>query len=247
MLGYLWRSIREQPLAGLVVISAVGFAALLSSPVGTLLPDVCGSLVGIRMSDIPVLAGQGNWPWLFLASWTIMVIAMMPPLLAMSATHVIRSRIIRERARGLAAFAIGYGVVWFAAGIPITIAVIATATLLAMPWAAVAAFLVAFIYRKSPLGGRAHNRCHKVSRIGAFGAAADVECLFYGLRTGLACLAACWPWTLAVMLVGTGHAASMFFVTIYLFLDRLQPPSRVGWRLPPALIGMFGKWTPTPK
>jgi len=107
-----------------------------------------------------------------------MLLAMMPPLLAMPLMHVCWSSLPRRRVRALAYFALGYGFVWLAAGpILIALAVLLRLVTGGTTPAFASALLIAMVWRASPWQRAALNHGHRLRRIGLFGWAADRECL----------------------------------------------------------------------
>ena len=125
------------------------------------------------------------------------------------------------------------------AGLPLPAALL-LAILLGPGASAVLVLGTALIWSASPVAQLAHNRCHRNLRIGAFGPAADRDCLRQGVTTGMACVATCWPWMLLPALAGAAHLAAMAAVAAFLLAARLAPASPVRWRVPQALEVMFG-------
>jgi predicted metal-binding membrane protein len=159
---------------------------------------------------------------------------MMPPLVAQPVSHVWQSSFRARRARAAALFGLSYAAMWVAAGLALVPAAIVLMAVLPGAPALLAALLMVLLWSASPPAQAARNRCHRVRRIGAFGRAADLDCLAQGVVTGRDCIAACWPWMILPMTAGIMHVAAMLAVTLVLFAERLSPAGPVRWRIPPA-------------
>lgn len=214
-----------------VAVAGLAFADLLA--VYQVLPGFCGALTlgtvaALTEASLRVtgLAGVG-------ASWAIMLLGMMPPLVSAPVNHVLESSLPRRRVRAAALLLTAYGAVWLAAGL--VLVPLAIAVMLVLHGAAFAITLaVAFVWSCSPLAQVARNRCHRLVRIGLRGWAADRDCLRQGCTVAPWCILSCWPWMLTAMVAGAWHLAAMAAVTLFLLVDRILPPARVRWRVPPA-------------
>lgn len=195
------------------------------------LASLCGS--GLRAVDL--LAAAPSPSWVFAASWAGMLLAMMPPLLTEPVRHVWHASLPSRRARALAFFAFGYVVPWMLAALPLT--ALAWWVGSAMPHPAGLALLLAaaLVWSGTPLSQRGRNRCHRYERVRAAGLRADLDSCRYGMKLAAACCVVCWPWMLLPLLVGTWHAAAMLAVTAWQLADRLHPPRRAVWQVPPVL------------
>jgi predicted metal-binding membrane protein len=222
-------------LAGVgVILSALGTGH-------AALPAFCGPgtaqlLLASAWPDALALALALNPPAQLLADWALMLLAMMPPLLAAPLMHVWRSSLPRRRARALAHFVFGYGLVWMAAG-PVLIGLALVLQLLAGDGAPAlaGALLLATVWSASPWQRVALNRGHRLRRIGLFGWAADRECLTFGVVHAAWCIASCWAWMLAALAAGPWHIAAMIVAAAVLLVERLPDPAPPCWRLPAVL------------
>jgi predicted metal-binding membrane protein len=181
--------------------------------------------------DALELAIALNPPARLLADWALMLLAMMPPLLAMPLVHVLRSSLPRRRVRALAHFALGYGLVWMTAG-PILIGLALLLQFAAGESALAAALLLATVWGASPWQRAALNRSHRLRRIGLFGWAADRDCLMFGVIHAVWCIASCWAWMLAPLVAGRWHIPAMMFAGAVMLGERLAASDRPRWRLP---------------
>ncbi len=232
---FLLAALRIGQLPGLLLLAIIGLAATAALGETVNVPGLCGTigaeavaagtLISLRMVPVETLA----------LAWGLMVLAMMPPLLALPVAHVRHATLPSRRGRALAAFAAGYGAVWLTAGLVLLPLAIAARTGLSDAIAMPAAAGAALLWSASPAAQAARNRCHRLLRIGASGLSADRDCLRQGLVTGLACCAACWPWMLVPTAVASGHVVAMALVTVLIFLERLCPPERPRWRTPPVI------------
>jgi predicted metal-binding membrane protein len=163
--------------------------------------------------------------------WTLMLIAMMSPMLIPPIYHVQITSLARRRGRLIALFVAGYGAVWLAAG-----GVLMSAEL-ALTWLAPQSYipatvmgLVALVWQASPWKQRCLNRCHSHRPLAAFGVAADWDALCLGLEHGFWCTGSCWATMLCPMLLHHGHLVAMAAVSALMFCERLDPPKSLSWR-----------------
>jgi|HubBroStandDraft_6_1064221.scaffolds.fasta_scaffold151119_2 predicted metal-binding membrane protein len=174
-----------------------------------------------------------NAPAKFTADWALMVAAMMAPLLLAPLRHGWDRSFARRRARATLLFVAGYAAAWMVAGV--VLQATALAALLAMPAAPIGGLglvaAAAMGWQVSPAKQWCLNRCHRRPQLAAFGAAADVDALSFGLSNGAACVGTCWALMLLMLLVGSGHFAAMLAVTLFVLAERLENPAPLGWRL----------------
>lgn len=162
--------------------------------------------------------------------WALMLAAMMAPVLIAPVRHVRDRSFSQRRARAIALFVAGYAAVWMAAGVML----LALAALLAAPGSSLPVVLVtitALVWQFSPFKQRCLNRCHAHSELAAFGRAADIDALRFGLTHGVWCVGSCWALMLLPLMVSRGHVAAMAAVALWLFAERLDRPAPLRWRL----------------
>lgn len=166
------------------------------------------------------------------AGWALMLVAMMSPTLIAPIHHVRERSFKRRRARSVALFAAGYAAIWAAAG-GVLIAAVLTLNLLApqsyLPAAVVG--LIALVWQCSPVKQRCLNRGHNHGELAAFGTAADLGALRFGVTHGVWCVGSCWALMLLPMLLPRGHFAAMAVVSYVMASERLEGPRPLGWRL----------------
>lgn len=238
--GQMRIALRGGPVRGLAGLTAAGFALTAALPPAFHLSTICGR---IPLADLPGLASARLiFPSLagLALGWLAMTLAMMPLLVAGPLAHVRRCSLPRRRLRAMLWFALGYGSCWALAGAALAPAALLLAVVLAPGPAAGLSLAVAVAWSASPVAQMARNRCHRTLRIGAFGLAADRDCLRQGIATGVACVGTCWPWMLLPALAGKAHLAVMAAVAVLLLADRLAPAGPVRWRVPSALEVLLG-------
>jgi predicted metal-binding membrane protein len=167
-----------------------------------------------------------------MAGWALMLVAMMSPALIAPLRHILDRSFKRRRPRSVAFFAAGYAAIWMAAGAGL-IAVMLMLKVLApesyLPAAVVG--IIALVWQCSPLKQRCLNRCHNHGELAAFGMAADLGALRFGITHGVWCVGSCWLLMLVPMLLGHGHFAAMAVVTFVIISERLERPGPLNWRL----------------
>jgi predicted metal-binding membrane protein len=159
-----------------------------------------------------------------------MIAAMMLPLIIAPLRHVRDRSFARQRSRATILFAAGYGVVWMMAAVVLQLIAVAAR------WAAPAPLLcsglavaTAILWQVSPTKQWCLNRCHRRPHLAAFGAAADRDAFDFGLTNGASCAGSCWALMLATLLIGQGQILGMIAVTLFVFTERLESPTRLKW------------------
>jgi len=167
-----------------------------------------------------------------MAGWTLMLAAMMTPVVAAPIGHVRTRSFARRRSRAVALFVIGYVAVWLAAAFalfPLSTMAHTLAPGSGMPFA-LAAF-VAVAWQCSPLKQRALNRCHARRELAAFGVGADLDAIRFGATHGFWCVASCWAMMLLPSTLPLGHIAAMAAVACWMAAERLEPATTPAWAL----------------
>lgn len=235
MLRALGRAAASPPHCWLLAVATAGCIASAMLPPQASLSALCGSLGRVPLADWPMLMGPVWSPIGLSLAWLVMLTAMMPPLLAEPVRHVWHASMPVRRAWAVLLCALGYVLLWMLAGVILVPTALRMSASVPDGTAAAVSLGLALLWSASPSAQQARNRCHRTLRVGAHGRRADLECLIYGMNVGSACVWLCWPWMLVPMMSETGHVAAMVGVGLWLLLDRLFPPRRPGWRLPPAL------------
>src|SRR5688572_21344911 len=104
------RCFGRAPWPLLFSIAAIGFALSAHPARGPSLSNICtaGGVLARSVLEMVTLDAVG--------SWAVMLVAMMPPLLAMPLMHAWSSSLPRRRLRTAVVFLVGYSAVWMAAG-----------------------------------------------------------------------------------------------------------------------------------
>jgi len=225
---------RSQVRVPVLFISAAAWILLVVAPGGTALSAHCSpAMLGTTPSSASLdLLLALNPPSSLAAGWALMLAAMMAPVLIAPVRHVRDRSFYHRRARAIALFVAGYAAIWMAAGVMLQ--ALALAVRLAAPESSGPVALVtiiALVWQFSPFKQRCLNRCHAHSELAAFGPAADIDALRFGLTHGVWCVGSCWALMLAPLLVSRGHIAAMAGVALWVFAERLDRPMPPRWRL----------------
>jgi predicted metal-binding membrane protein len=165
--------------------------------------------------------------------WIVMAIAMTAPLLAQPIAQLRLRCLTRRRNYSVGLFAAAYLLIWIAAA-PILLATQKAIEMLAgvtaLPAIAIA-LAVAAAWQAAPTRQNALNRCHRVPNLAAFGAAADFDCIRFGLVHGFWCAATCAPTMLLPLTTPALQLPLMFVISVALQLERLAPARAPSWTL----------------
>jgi predicted metal-binding membrane protein len=210
---------RSQVRLPLLFMSAVAWIVFAAGPGGTSLYAHC---TAANVAAIPSLAG----------GWALMLAAMMAPALIPPVRHLRDRTFARRRARAIGLFVAGYAAMWMAAGallLALALGVRRAAPESFVPVALAAA--ITMVWQFSPFKQRCLNRCHAHPELAAFGPAADIGALRFGLTHGVWCAGSCWALMFLPLLISRGHIAAMAAVSLWLFAERLDRPKPPCWRL----------------
>jgi predicted metal-binding membrane protein len=163
-----------------------------------------------------------------------MVLAMMPPLLVDQISHLWTRSLKRRRVRAILLFSAAYLFLWSVASWSLVVVSHALVdTLVASSSLGPIAVTLAAIWQLTPAKQATLNHCHRLPSLPAFGIAADMSAVHYGLTTGGWCVASCW----ALMLIPTAiHGVGLMATTMIVMLVERQAPCRgARWRF--SLVG----------
>lgn len=214
-----------------LLLSAAAWIWLLADPGGSAAQAHCAAHPGGPPPGSLSALLAANPPGALAAGWALMLAAMMAPALILPIDHLRQRSFSRRRARATGLFVAGYAAVWMAAG-----AVLLAAALAFRAWApgsflpAAGMTLLAVVWQVSPAKQRCLNRCHAHGELAAFGVAADLDALRFGLSHGIWCAGSCWALMLAPLLLPQGHTAAMAVVTVLTLGERLESPQPPRWR-----------------
>lgn len=230
--GLVLRSFTYAPWPILLATAGVGLALSLYNDVSSEGPAFCVAVNGLSIITRWPAALQAelalNPLHRILAGWFLMLLAMMPPLLAMPLMHVWHSSLARRRMRASALFLFGYCALWMAAGPVLWVLGLLLQFTLGQN-VFIVTLLIALVWSASPWHRAALNRAHQPQRIGLFGWPADKDCLTFGMRHGLFCIVSCWAWMLVPLVSGTWHIPVMLLAGLIVLAERLTPPRPPGW------------------
>lgn len=236
--GLVLRNFAWVPWPLLLAAAGVGLFLCEYRASFVVLPALCSTAEGLaEVASWPIILEATlafNSPQRMLADWALMLVAMMPPLLAMPIMHVWRSSLPSRRVRALVCFLLGYCTLWMLAG-PVLIILALLLRLVVADGALIGSLLVAMIWSSSPLQRFALNRAHRVRRIGLFGWKADRDSCAYGATHGIWCIASCWAWMLVPLMGGGWHVLIMLFASAAMLAERLAPTEPVRWHWPAIL------------
>jgi predicted metal-binding membrane protein len=185
---------------------------------------------GNMLGDCGAMARSGLPNARSLAAWGLMVIAMMSPALIAPIRYIELRSFARRRLRSTMYFAVGYFAVWMAAGCLFLGAQSLPAVAGGSSLPVVLAALVAVVWQCSPAKQLCLNRCHAHVPFGAFGLAADLGKLRFGLIHGAWCFASCWAIMFAVLLLPRWHLVAMVAATVFIAGERLEAPRVPSWQ-----------------
>lgn len=214
---------RQQVRIPLLAGSAIAWITLLARASTATPPG--NDMTDPSMTDM----APGIAPGVLIASGALMVLAMMVPLLGPPTRHVLAASLARRRTRSAAEFLVGYLAPWILVGailmvVPDVLGTDPSTTIVAVAIAAV-------VWQVSPTKQRCLNRLHAHPTLPAFGPAADLGALRFGLTHAGWCIGACWSLMLLAVVVPGWSLVAMALVTLWLAAERLERPERPGWRL----------------
>jgi predicted metal-binding membrane protein len=167
-----------------------------------------------------------------IVGWALMLVAMMAPTLIAPIRHVIERSFKRRRAWSVTLFVVGYAAIWMTAGVVLMAAVLTLNLILPQSYLpAIGVGIIAFVWQCSPIKQRSINRGHNHRELAAFGIAADLDAMRFGITHGAWCVGSCWALMLFPMLVSQGHFAAMALVTYVMTSERLEQPRPLSWSL----------------
>jgi predicted metal-binding membrane protein len=156
---------------------------------------------------------------------------MMGPLLIAPVRHVHQRSFARTRARAIVLFLAGYAAIWMATGVIFLTLAVPIRSVAPESWVIALAILAALLWQFSPAKQGCLNRGHAHPELAAFGRAANVDALRFGVTHSFWCVGSCWALMLLPFLVSRGHVAAMAAVTLWLFGERIEKPMPPRWKL----------------
>jgi len=245
--GYLYRR-PEWSVVLLIVVAWAGFALLARGPgghgmaMGSPAPGVASSTGHLAGHRVGAASTAPDWTAAAaylrgIVMWEVMVAAMMLPATIPLVRHVAFATRRARRQRSIALLCLGYLLAWLPLG-----AVTALWHLLDLPArvvtaVATVALVSAGVWELVPMKVRALRRCHRTLPIRYSGRAADRSALRLGLVNGQACVLACGPAMVALVVLGHPIVATLLVGMVML----LQATDRRAdqWRGHVAALGFL--------
>ncbi len=163
--------------------------------------------------------------------WTLMIVAMMFPLLVPMIGHVAARSYAFRRERSVALFVAGYALTWAAAvAIASIVLVVARAGFALSGLASFGGLIgcaLAALWQISAAKARAINRCHGTAPLRPAGFAADRDAIRFGLLHGSRCARACLP-TMVLPLLGSHGIGAMAIIFAILLAERARRTPQYG-------------------
>ncbi|MFI5842677.1 DUF2182 domain-containing protein [Catenuloplanes sp. NPDC051500] len=175
-----------------------------------------------------------------LASWTLMCVAMMVPVVLPAVRHVAANSLRRRRSQAMATFLAGYLAVWVLLGV-LLIPVLARLPRLPL---LVTLVLAAALWQFTPARRACMRACHRTIPLPPTGWRATRGALRFGLWHGLGCAGVCGPLMAIMAVPGTHHPLWMIAVTAAVLLTRYPPRGRLAWRPGPLVLDAHLRTTP---
>lgn len=215
-----------------LLVCAATWMMLLVSP-GLMMPYAHRSVAdwGVSVISFDMLLAM-NLLSTLVVGWTLMLVAMMSPSLIAPVRHILERSFQRRRARAVILFVVGYVAIWMMAGSVLLAAMLVLRLLVPhsyLPAAGVG--LIALVWQCSPIKQRCLNRGHNHRSLAAFGIAADLDVLRFGITHGVWCVGSCWALMLFPLMLSQGHFVAMTVVALVMVSERLDQPRPLSWRL----------------
>lgn len=206
-----------------VAVSAAAWALVIALDHSVLVPYLCspnatpvwtGLAAFVAAISVNAPAGQA-------LSWFVMLLAMMTPLLWQSLAHVWDRSLAERRVRAVLLFLGSYFGVWMLA---MAVLALAAVGLRIVAGSAAIAFAIAagaaVLWQMTPAKVLFLNRCHALRALPAFGLAADIGSLRYGLQVAAPCIGTCWAMMLLPLTGDAAHIAVMAMTALWMLSER---------------------------
>jgi predicted metal-binding membrane protein len=162
----------------------------------------------------------------------LMTASMMAPFLIEPERHGVARSLRSRRTRAVGLVVGAHLLVWTVCGVVAQVSVGLLVARVGSAPALTAALLAALVWQACPMAQRLANRHHAHPPLAAFGRAADVGLVGYGVRHAAACWGACWPVMLLPAVDGAHALAAMALGSLWIWAFALEGPARPEWRVP---------------
>src|SRR3954447_2197792 len=207
----------------IVASSAVAWVLVVALDHSVLVPYLCASNatpVWNGLAAFVAAISVNGWAGQAL-SWFVMLLAMMTPLLWQPLAHVWDRSLAERRMRAVLLFLGSYFGLWMLAMAVLALAAVA---LRIVAGSAAIAFAIAagaaVLWQMTPAKARLLNRCHAMRPLPAFGLAADVGSLRYGLQVAAPCIGTCWAMMLLPLASDAAHLVVMAMTALGMLSER---------------------------
>jgi predicted metal-binding membrane protein len=222
LVAELHETAREAPV--LLVAALCGWAVLIGIHSLPTIAAICAPALGrLRFAGLAAAAAlTRDASPRFLLSASAMLLAMMAPLLRMPLTQVWHRSLAQRRTRAVMLFTLGYGVPWIIALAALTyLAMCMRALTAARPELALLTIgALAVLWQASPLKRRCLAGCHARRPLRAFGCAADLDALRFGVTAALWCIGTCWALMLLALTLSHAHLIGMAAIAALVLSER---------------------------
>jgi hypothetical protein len=161
--------------------------------------------------------------------WSLMVVAMMVPLVLFPVRITAVRSLWRRRHRAIAGFLAGYLALWLflGAAFSIPICLLRSAGWYSNRWMAAFGFFLAAAWQFSSWKRIGLNSCHRTMPIAPRGWQADRDCVHYGWSIGCGCVLSCWALMSACLFAGHGILAMVCLTAVGLAERYQAKPSQM--------------------
>ena len=232
-------------LASLIVLTAVAWGVTLYHALTMSMPTMTAigggghaeeGLHGMTMSGMSAAGWSFSAVIVFLAVWTVMMLAMMLPAIAPMVLIFASAQARRDKPVAVPTwiFVAGYVLVWTAAGLVVyVLAQIGTALLRDLeawdrgawgPAALGGTLVVAGLYQFTPAKQICLRHCRSpFAFVAQYWREGRAGALGMGVRHGLYCLGCCWALFAVLAAVGLMSIAWMLLLTLIVFAEKVLP------------------------
>jgi len=225
-------------LFAVLTLSLLAWAALVARNEAHVGIRLCASST---MAAFAAAAGAAMEPravWATVCDSSLMLIAMMLPLLGPTLAQLDVRTLHRRRYRARCMFLFGYATAWLIALAVLTMATAAFVSVGRFHSDGGVAITIglAVLWQGTLQKRRYLNRCHVLQALPAFGLRAEVDTLTCGARVGVSCVGACWALMAVPFAIADGHIAAMSGVASVMVWERYA--RRRPARAQPLLMGV---------
>ncbi|MFC3031179.1 DUF2182 domain-containing protein [Pseudoalteromonas fenneropenaei] len=168
-----------------------------------------------------------------LMGWTLMIVAMMFPLLHNAIRHIWQRSLPRLRFIGVALFCTVYLMLWMTIGVLCNLLLVFVQPV--ANWLVLSVgLLILLIWQSSPLKQWGLNYCHYTQRLALSGLAYCNDCIRYAVKKSFWCIVSCWHLMVYPMLFDSFSLmfGAMMLVCVWMFIEQHLSPRATHWSWP---------------